>query len=74
MEGRTDIIKCWSCGYEEPRFVAPDQEAEEDLKAKKHIGGRRAKSCSCETHGEAVSAFAYYDDECPIHGLEGCDS
>lgn len=26
MEGRTDIIKCWSCGYEEPRFVDDGKE------------------------------------------------
>lgn len=73
-EGRTDIVKCWSCGHEEPRFVAPDWAAEQDLKAKLHRGSRRSKSCSCKSHGTAINAVVYYDDECPIHGLEGSDA
>ena len=26
-EGRTDIVKCWSCGHEEPRFTKEEKPA-----------------------------------------------
>jgi len=74
MEGRTDIVKCWSCGHEEPRFVEPDWVAEEDLKAKPHKGSRRGRSCSCASHGSLVDKTGImWDFECPIHGDDGID-
>lgn len=72
-EGRTDIIKCWHCGHVEDRFVEPDQEAEKELKAKKHTGSRRGRSCSCATHGSPLSTEIMWDFECPIHGHDGID-
>lgn len=73
MEGRTDIVKCWKCGHEEPRFVEPDWAAEEDLKAKPHKGSRRGRACSCRTHGAPLATGIMWDFECPIHGHDGID-
>lgn len=53
-EGRTDIVRCWQCGHEEPRF----QEVEEEP-VKKHKGSRNNLDCSCDDG---------YDWECPRHG------
>lgn len=67
--GRTDIVKCWNCGHEEPRFIESNMVAEEELKSKPHIGSRRAKACSCTSNGLRGDTVLY-DAECPIHGLE----
>ena len=70
-EGKTNIVKCWNCGHEEPRFSDPDPVAEKALKAKKHHGSRRVAWCSCESRSiKTSSGVVFYDEECPIHGLE----